>query len=78
MLWVYVPRGSSLDRIQVTSDIDVADNAVWFDLVNPNSQEDKVVERKVGLQGAFQIGYRFVCLARSFEPCAHPNTLRPP
>ena len=49
MLWVYVPRGSSLDRIQVASDADVADNAVWFDLVNPNAQEDKTVERKVGV-----------------------------
>jgi magnesium transporter len=49
MLWVYVPRGTSLDRIQVTSDPDVADNAVWFDLVNPDAQEDKTVERKVGV-----------------------------
>jgi magnesium transporter len=48
MLWVYVPRGTSLDRIPVTSD-DVPESAVWFDLVNPNQQEDKVVERQVGI-----------------------------
>ena len=35
MLWVYVPRGTSLDRMAVTSDVDVPDSAVWFDLVNP-------------------------------------------
>ena len=48
MLWVYVPRGTSLDRIAVTSDVDVPDSAVWFDLVNPAHEEDKIVERKVG------------------------------
>jgi magnesium transporter len=48
MLWVYVPRGTSLDRIAVTSDADVPDSAVWFDLVNPAHEEDKIVERKVG------------------------------
>jgi len=47
MLWVYVPRGTSLDRIAVTSDADVPDSAVWFDLVNPAHEEDKIVERKV-------------------------------
>ena len=49
MLWVYVPRGTSLDRIAVTSDADVPDNAIWFDLVNPDQQEDKIVERKIGV-----------------------------
>ena len=48
MLWVYVPRGTSLDRIAVTSDADVPDSAVWFDLVHPALEEDKIVERKVG------------------------------
>jgi magnesium transporter len=48
MLWVYVPRGTSLDRIPVTSDADVPESGVWFDLVNPNLQEDKIVERQVG------------------------------
>ena len=49
MLWVYVPRGTSLERIPVTSDADVPESAVWFDLVNPTPQEDKTVERKVGI-----------------------------
>ena len=49
MLWVYVPRGTSLDRMAVTSDVDVPDSAVWFDLVNPTHEEDKIVERKVGM-----------------------------
>src|SRR5215813_8374327 len=49
MLWVYVPRGTSLDRIPVTSDVDVPESAVWFDLVNPAHEEDKIVERKVGI-----------------------------
>jgi magnesium transporter len=49
MLWVYVPRGTSLDRIAVTSDVDVPESAVWFDLVNPTHEEDKIVERKAGM-----------------------------
>jgi magnesium transporter len=49
MLWIYVPRGTSLDRIPVASDADVPENAVWFDLVNPNQLEDKIVERKIGV-----------------------------
>jgi magnesium transporter len=49
MLWVYVPRGTSLDRIQVASDTEVPENAVWFDLVSPSQQEDKLVEGKVGI-----------------------------
>jgi magnesium transporter len=49
MLWVYVPRGTSLERAQVTSDVVVPESAVWFDLVNPNQEEDKIVERQVGM-----------------------------
>src|SRR5947208_8574994 len=49
MLWVYVPRGTSLDRVAVASDQDVPETDVWFDLVNPNLQEDKLVEHKVGI-----------------------------
>ena len=49
MLWVYVPRGTCLERIPVTSDADVPENALWFDLVNPSQQEDKIVERRVGI-----------------------------
>src|SRR5919201_2815132 len=49
MLGVYVPRGTSLERVQVTSDAALPESAVWFDLVNPNHGEDKIVERKVGM-----------------------------
>jgi magnesium transporter len=49
MLWVHVPRGTSLDRVPVTSDEDVPESSVWFDLINPNLQEDKIVEHKVGI-----------------------------
>ena len=49
MLWVYVPRGTSLDRMPVAAEVDVPESAVWFDLVNPNSLEDKIVERQVGI-----------------------------
>ncbi len=49
MLSVYVPRGNSLDRVAVTPDQTAPENAVWFDLVNPNQQEDKLVERNVGI-----------------------------
>ena len=48
MLWVYVPRGTSLDRVPVTPDVAVPESAVWFDLVNPNHEEDKLVERQAG------------------------------
>src|SRR6266576_6225325 len=49
MLWVYVPRGASLERVPIESGAAVAENAIWFDLVNPNLEEDKVVERQVGI-----------------------------
>jgi magnesium transporter len=49
MLWVYVPRGTSLDRVPIASDADVPETSVWFDLVNPQLQEDKIVEHKVGV-----------------------------
>ena len=49
MLSVYVPRGASLERVPITSDAAAAENAVWFDLVNPNLEEDKAVERQVGI-----------------------------
>src|SRR3954454_17455200 len=49
MLWVYVPRGKSLDRVAVASEQDVPETSVWFDLVNPQNQEDKLVEQRVGI-----------------------------
>ena len=49
MLSVYVPKGASLDRIPVTPECAVPEAAVWFDLVQPTQQEDKLVERVVGI-----------------------------
>jgi magnesium transporter len=49
MLSVYVPHGTSLDRIPVEPGTDVPDNAIWFDLVTPTQQEDKLLERHLGI-----------------------------
>ncbi len=49
MLSVYVPRGASLDRIQLGHGSPVPDNAVWFDLVTPTLTEDKLLERHLGI-----------------------------
>src|SRR5438128_3650581 len=48
MLAVYVPRGTSLERMPIESDGTIPEAAVWFDLVNPTSEEDKLVERTLG------------------------------
>ncbi|HEY8442711.1 MAG TPA: magnesium/cobalt transporter CorA [Xanthobacteraceae bacterium] len=49
MLWVHVPRGNSLERMPVGSDAEVPENAIWFDLVTPTQQEDRLVEKQVGI-----------------------------
>jgi magnesium transporter len=49
MLSVYFPRDPVLDRIPIAADGDVPESAVWFDLVTPTQQEDKIVERRVGI-----------------------------
>ena len=49
MLIVYVPRGSSLERLVVGEPGAIADNAVWFDLVTPTTAEDKLLERVLGI-----------------------------
>ena len=48
MLSLYVPRGSVLDRGPADRADDTAD-AVWFDLVNPTLDEDRIVERALGI-----------------------------
>ena len=40
---------AALERVPVTSEGDVPESAVWFDLVTPTLQEDKIVERRVGI-----------------------------
>jgi magnesium transporter len=49
MLAAYSPRGTSLDRVEVKSESDIPEKAVWFDLVHPNLAEDKTVERILGI-----------------------------
>ena len=49
MLSVYVPRGSTLERIQVETGESPPEAAVWIDLVTPTVQEDKLVEQLLGI-----------------------------
>src|SRR6516164_8001602 len=49
MLSVHVPRGTTLERINIGSDGEIPDRAVWLDLVSPTYQEDKLVERALGI-----------------------------
>ncbi|MGH6728419.1 MAG: magnesium transporter CorA family protein [Pseudolabrys sp.] len=49
MLSVYVPRGTSLERITVEPGQAAPDAAVWIDLVSPTVQEDKLVETLLGI-----------------------------
>src|SRR5436190_1479414 len=49
MLSVYVPHGASLDRIPVEPGKDVPDSAIWFDLITPTQEEDKLLERHLGI-----------------------------
>ena len=49
MLSVYVPRGTTLERIPIDSGETLPEAAVWVDLVTPTVQEDKLVEQLIGL-----------------------------
>ncbi len=49
MLSAYVPRGNSLERVMITNGGDVPEDAVWIDLVNPATGEDKLIERRLGV-----------------------------
>ena len=49
MLSVYVPRGTTLERIAVEPGSPPPDEAVWIDLVMPTVQEDKQVEKLLGI-----------------------------
>jgi magnesium transporter len=49
MLSVYVPRGTSLERIPVEPGQSPPSTAVWIDLVTPTVQEDKTVEALLGI-----------------------------
>src|SRR6187200_2398062 len=49
MLSVYVPHGTTLERIVVEPGSPPPDNAVWIDMVTPTVQEDKLVEELLGV-----------------------------
>ena len=49
MLSVYVPHGSSLERVPVEPGVALPDAAVWIDLLTPTVQEDKLVESLLGI-----------------------------
>jgi magnesium transporter len=49
MLSVYIPRGSSLERTSVEAGAPPPDAAVWIDLISPTVQEDKLVEKLLGI-----------------------------
>ena len=49
MLSVYVPHGACLDRVPVAPGNLIPDSAIWFDLIQPTQQEDKLVESVVGI-----------------------------
>jgi len=49
MLFVYLPRGNSLERNVVEESGSIPEGAVWFDLVSPTLPEDKMLERALGI-----------------------------
>jgi hypothetical protein len=49
MLSVYVPRGTSLERVAVEPGQSPPQNAEWVDMVTPTVQEDKPVEGLLGI-----------------------------
>jgi magnesium transporter len=49
MLSVYVPHGTTLERITVEPGTAPPEAAVWIDLVSPTVQEDKLVEQLLGI-----------------------------
>jgi magnesium transporter len=49
MLSVFVPRGSSLERVPIEPGTAPPEDAVWIDLVKPTLAEDKLVEGLLGI-----------------------------
>jgi magnesium transporter len=49
MLAVHVPRGTTLDRVNIENGGGIPDGAVWLDLYGPTPQEDQLVERTLGI-----------------------------
>jgi magnesium transporter len=49
MLSVYIPHGTTLERIAVEPGSSPPENAVWIDMVTPTVQEDRLVEQVLGI-----------------------------
>ena len=49
MLVAYLPRGNSLERVEVPAGSSVPAEAIWFDLVSPSAEEDRAVEAVLGI-----------------------------
>jgi magnesium transporter len=49
MLSVYVPQGACLERKDASPATGLPDNGIWFDLVSPSLNEDKLLERHLGI-----------------------------
>jgi len=49
MLSVYMPKGTTLERVNVESGAVIPENAVWIDMVTPSVQEDRSVEQLIGI-----------------------------
>ncbi|BAT61576.1 magnesium transport protein CorA [Variibacter gotjawalensis] len=49
MLTYFVPRGTSLEKISGGPGVEPPEAAIWIDLVTPTVEEDKLVERMVGV-----------------------------
>ena len=49
MLAAYVHQGTSLERHVIAPGGEVPDHVIWFDLVNPNPGEDKLIEGALGV-----------------------------
>ncbi len=50
MLTAYVPRGTTLEAVPVSSAGDIPAGAIWFDLNSPTISEDKLVEAAIGIE----------------------------
>src|SRR5512134_1722477 len=49
MLNAYVLNGTNLVRMEVPPGGEAPQDAIWFDLINPTPEEDKLVERRLGI-----------------------------
>jgi magnesium transporter len=50
MLSVFVPTANSLKTLDTESGLSLPQEAVWIDLVNPTTPEDKIVEKLIGVE----------------------------